>query len=224
MSDAWMRWMIRCGRMMAASSRRQCTRRRPMKRRKNSSSTAAWWVGLFLVLMICGGTAEADPWAIRFAGAVVIVAIAVAVFVVIIALSTNDEATKLRSISLDNVDNMQGVEFENYVKALLAHRGFAVETTKASGDLGVDLVARRRDESVAIQVKRQRGPVSRHAVSDAVGGMAHYACRAAMVVTNSHFSQGAKELAHSNCCLLVDREVLTQWIMDFQGAGGKFGG
>jgi restriction system protein len=209
--------------MMAASSRRQYTRRRPKKRKRDNSSTGGRWleVGLaFLIVSAVYGAIDAiGPWTTG----VVIVGVVTAIVIAVVIKSAHNEDAGLRSISLDYVDNMQGVGFENYVKVLLRHRGFAVEITKASGDLGVDLVARCQDESIAIQVKRQKGPVSRHAVSDAVAGMAHYGCRTAMVVTNSHFSQGAKELARSNRCILVDRDVLTQWIMDFQGGGGKSG-
>src|SRR6185503_416356 len=99
---------------------------------------------------------------------------------------------------------------------LLAHRGFRVERTGGSDDRGVDIVAEREALRCAIQVKRHYGLVSRHAVSDAVGGMRHYDCNAAMVITNSRFTAGAIALAASNECELVDREVLAEWIEDFR--------
>jgi hypothetical protein len=76
-------------------------------------------------------------------------------------------------------------------------------------------VARPR-ERIAIQVKRHTGKVSRRAISDAVGGMQHYRCNKAMVVTNSYFTPGAILLARSNRCTLVDRDQLSQWIIQFQ--------
>jgi hypothetical protein len=46
--------------------------------------------------------------------------------------------------------------------------------------------------------------------------MAHYKCNAAMVVTTHWFTEGARQLAQSNGCLLVDRDELARWIVAFQ--------
>jgi restriction system protein len=113
---------------------------------------------------------------------------------------------------------MNGVEFENYLKRLLKSRGYSVNMTGGSGDLGVDLIASRGSECVAIQVKRYSGAVTRRAISDAVAGMQHSRCNRAMVVTNSHFTTGARTLAHSTNCTLVDRNTLAEWILELQSA------
>lgn len=110
-----------------------------------------------------------------------------------------------------NFDQLGGAEFEKFVSDLLTRRGYRVQHTGKAGDLGVDLIAEKKPYRYAVQVKRQSTPVSRHAVSDAVAGKAHYNCNAAMVVTNNLFTQGALELAKSNGCKLVDRIVLTEW-------------
>jgi HJR/Mrr/RecB family endonuclease len=42
-----------------------------------------------------------------------------------------------------------------------------------------------------------------------------------MVVTNQYFTSGAKALAESNRCTLVDRDTLASWIIEWQrGVGG----
>jgi HJR/Mrr/RecB family endonuclease len=120
-------------------------------------------------------------------------------------------ADTIRRVDLDGLD---GPAFEKYVAALLRRRGYRVRHTGKSGDLGVDLIAEKAPYRYAVQVKRQAQPVSRHAVSDAVAGKAHYNCNAAMVVTNNIFSQGAHELARSNGCKLVDRNVLADWVLE----------
>lgn len=114
--------------------------------------------------------------------------------------------------SLEEVDAMDGLEFELFVADLLEQQGWRVEVTRGSGDLGVDVVACHSEERWAVQVKRQEAPVSRRAVSDAVAGRDHYDCTDAMVVTNSTFTRGAVELAESTGCELVDREELAEWI------------
>ena len=107
--------------------------------------------------------------------------------------------------------------FESYIAKLFSLRGFNVLHVGRSGDLGVDLVAELGADRYAVQCKRQDEPVSRRAVSDAVAGKQAYGCNAAMVVTNHFFSQGAKELARSTGCQLVDRAQLAQWIVNSRG-------
>lgn len=120
-------------------------------------------------------------------------------------------AAALARVDLDHLD---GPAFERYVARLLEQRGYRVQHTGRSGDLGVDLIAEKAPYRYAIQVKRQDDPVSRRAVSDAVAGKQHYGCNAAMVITNNFFSPGAKQLARSTGCRLVDRATLADWILD----------
>lgn len=123
---------------------------------------------------------------------------------------------KYRGMKIANIDTMSGVEFEQYLKRVLTHKGFSVSTTRVTGDLGVDLVALGNGNKIAIQAKRYNNKVSRNAVSDAVAGMHHYGCNRAMVITNNYFSPGAIELAKSTGCILIDRDTLAAWINEYQ--------
>jgi restriction system protein len=125
------------------------------------------------------------------------------------------EEKHFRALNISNVDSMTGTEFEKYLQQLLTGQGYQVQTTPGSGDLGVDLIAVRGNESVAVQVKRYGSKLSRRAVSDAVAGMRHYQCSKAMVITNNYFMPGAVSLATSNDCMLVDRNTLADWITAF---------
>ena len=123
-------------------------------------------------------------------------------------------ARRVKTFQRVDFDKLDGTAFEKFVADLLTRRGYRVRHTGKSGDLGVDLIAEKAPYRFAVQVKRQTNPVSRHAVSDAVAGKAHYNCNAAMVVTNNLFSQGAHDLAKSNGCKLVDRNVLADWLLE----------
>src|SRR6185312_1746868 len=123
---------------------------------------------------------------------------------------------KMRALRISDIDSMSGYVFEQYVANVLRSRGFQTQVTKGSGDSGVDVIASKGTTRYAIQCKRYAQPVPRNAVSDAVAGMAFYKCTAAMVVTNSHFTPGAKALAESNSCVLVDRDTLAGWISEWQ--------
>jgi len=189
-----------------------------MAKKKNS------YIGLFIIGIILyaiageiGQKMGFQETNARWAVIVIVAAIVVAIKVIIYV----SRERGLRAIQISNVDDMAGHEFEAYIKRLLTQRGFYVRTTKTSGDLGVDLTAEKNGRLVSVQVKRQSKPVSRRAVSDAVAGMAHYKCNAAMVITNNYFTPGAKELASDNCCELVDRDILTKWIVDFQSRSNR---
>lgn len=146
--------------------------------------------------------------------ACVVAAIALSVLVLVARARSRREREKMAALTVANVDAMTGTEFEHYLRWLLSCRGFAVDTTPATGDLGVDLVATARGARIAIQAKRQRRPVSRRAVSDAVAGMAHYRCTQAMVITNGDYTAGAVTLARSTGCVLVDRVQLARWVQE----------
>lgn len=123
-------------------------------------------------------------------------------------------ARRVTILKQSAMDALDGTAFEAYVSKLLTQRGYRVQHTGRSGDLGVDLIAEKAPYRFAVQVKRQAQPVSRRAVSDAVAGKAHYKCNAAMVITNNLFSPGAQQLARANGCKLVDRNVLADWMLE----------
>lgn len=121
-----------------------------------------------------------------------------------------------RSLTIANIDYMNGLEFEHYISKILNSKGYKARVTRASNDYGVDIVASDKDDKYSIQVKRYNTNVSRRAVSDAVAGKSIYNCNKAMVITNSFYSPGAIELAKSTSCILVDRDELKLWIYDYQ--------
>lgn len=99
---------------------------------------------------------------------------------------------------------MNGYEYEYVVAAYLRQNGFYdVKVTKASGDYGVDVVARKGLQKYAVQCKYYTKPVGVGAVQEVVSGKAVYHCTAAMVVTNSRFTAAAERLAKSNGVILV---------------------
>lgn len=117
----------------------------------------------------------------------------------------------------DTLDTMDGIAFEYFVADLLTSRGYKTQVTQASNDYGIDVIAIKDNVRFGVQVKRYTNGVSRTAVSDAVAGARHWQCHASMVVTNSYFTPGAKEVANSTGCVLVDRATLTHWLAEKKG-------
>lgn len=174
--------------------------------------------GLGCILLILGVPVFLANWISHEAGIPPPVTYAVLAAIVVGTLWTYFWARnkKLRALQIANIDSMTGVQFEQYLQKLLGSQGYSVSITRATGDLGVDLIACRAQDRIAIQVKRHNAKVSRRAISDAVAGMQHYRCNRAMVITNSHFTPGAITLARSTSCTLVNRDLLVQWILQFQ--------
>jgi hypothetical protein len=108
--------------------------------------------------------------------------------------------------------HLRGIAFEQFLVEVFEALGFVVETTKASGDQGVDLIAMRDELRIAIQAKGYGGSVGNDSVQQAYTGMAFYRCNRCVVVTNSEFTRAAVEVADRVSCILIDRDRLPQLI------------
>lgn len=101
-----------------------------------------------------------------------------------------------------------GVDFEIWCASRLEEQGWSVTTTKASGDQGVDLEARRANQTVAIQCKRYSQPIGNSAVQEAHTGRAHYGADACCVIGTGGFTRAAIELASTTGVTLLDAEFI----------------
>lgn len=115
--------------------------------------------------------------------------------------------------NLQQIDNMEGHEFEYTCADILRKNGFYnVIVTRGSGDFGVDIVAERKGLRYAIQCKRYNHKLNNSSIQEVIAGMSSYNCNAAAVMTNQYFTEPAKELARRNNVFLWDRNVLSQMI------------
>lgn len=106
----------------------------------------------------------------------------------------------------DEIDRMEGRDFEYYCAALLRNCGFQeVEVTKGSGDYGVDILAEKDGVTYAIQCKCYAAPVGVKAVQEAYAGRDYYDRMVGAVLTNQYFTQPAVEAAKKLKILLWDR-------------------
>lgn len=118
-----------------------------------------------------------------------------------------------RIISFQDIDKMDGHDFEYFCAEVLKKNGFSrVNVTVASGDYGIDITACQGATSYAIQCKRYQGSVGNKAVQEALSGKVYYGCKAAAVLTNSYFTPQAKETAHKTGVELWDRDKLTAMV------------
>lgn len=115
----------------------------------------------------------------------------------------------LRS-SLRKIDQMTGVEFEDYLMYQFRKKGYRVKTTPVSGDFGADLLIKKGRVECIVQAKRYSGSVGIQAIQEVLGAKEYYGIEQGMVITNSYFTKAAKELAEKCEIELWERKDITE--------------
>ncbi len=109
----------------------------------------------------------------------------------------------------NDLDDMDGHDFEYYCADLLRQRGFIdVSVTKGSGDYGIDILAEKDGVTYAIQCKAYASPVGVKAIQEAFAGKEYYDRMVGAVLTNQYFTNPALEAARKLKILLWDRGYL----------------
>ena len=116
----------------------------------------------------------------------------------LIKLSKIDKAMNSQSF-----DSMSGEQFEEFCADILRGNNYQnVELTPATGDHGIDILARKDGVKYAIQCKRYSKPVGNKAVQEAYSGKTIYKADVAVVMTNMDFtSQAIQDAAKLNVLL-----------------------
>ncbi len=174
--------------------REMVNRRKKRKQRKYRSSHGCLVTCLFLFLGIL------LLWIFPVYGSYALI-----VFILIALINLILTVTKY-SGKVPDFDDMSGEEFEDFCSYLLRKNGFShVRMTPESGDQGVDLVAYRKEVKYGFQCKRYKSWVGNKAVQEIYAGIKMYDCEYGVVLTNSRFTDSAKELAQSTDIELWDR-------------------
>lgn len=119
-------------------------------------------------------------------------------------------------IKMGDFTELNGYEFEEYLKNLFKILGYTAVQTSLSGDQGADLILSKDGEKIVVQAKKYEGKVSNKAVQEVAAAKNHYEADKAMIVTNSSFTKSAIELAFSNDVELWDGRKLKSIIMDLE--------
>jgi restriction system protein len=103
------------------------------------------------------------------------------------------------------LDQLSGVEFEDFLAGLFRAQGYSAEHTPTTGDYGADLILSKDGKRIAVQAKRYVGSVGVAAVQEALSGQAYYQCHAAWVITTGTFTINALELAGKSGVKMIGR-------------------
>lgn len=115
---------------------------------------------------------------------------------------------------IEEVDIMQGVQFENFLDSIFTCLGYKVKHTRATGDFGVDLILQNDKERIIVQAKRYSKKVSVNAVQEISAARDYYSIHNAWVVTNNYFTNPAIKLANANGIKLINREELATLMIE----------
>lgn len=109
--------------------------------------------------------------------------------------------------NINEIDNMNGRQFELYLGEFFRKKGYNVIVTSSSGDQGVDLIIQKLDRKIAIQAKRynQNNYVGNTAIQEVLTGSIYYDCTESYVITTSFFTSHAVNLANKVGVRLIDR-------------------
>lgn len=113
-------------------------------------------------------------------------------------------------VTIDDVDLMTGLEFEEFIAKLFIKMGYSAKTTKGSGDQGIDVIAEKNGIKFGIQCKCYTNTVSNSAIQEVVAGKQLYNLDKLIVITNNYFTKSAQQLARANNVVLWDRTILKE--------------
>jgi len=118
------------------------------------------------------------------------------------ALQTFDTRAELGTLTPE--------QFEKWCAARILEAGYRVEHVGGQGDHGIDLVAKRGDEVVVVQCKRNAGrrTVGEPQLRDVFGAMHAHGAQRAIVISAGWFSAPAREWAQGKPIELWDVERL----------------
>lgn len=97
-----------------------------------------------------------------------------------------------------------GIEFEHWCAAKLEEQGWHTRVSQASGDQGVDIVARQGDFMVAVQCKRYTKPVGNKAVQEVYTGAKNINATGAAVIGTGGYTKSALAVASTTAVELFD--------------------
>lgn len=134
---------------------------------------------------------------------------------IVLILRKKKKRYDVRKITIEDIDVMDGYEFEHYLYVLLASVGFEnTQLTKSSRDFGADLLfTDLNGEKVVVQAKRLSNQLGLDAVQEIYAAKAYYDADNALIITNTEqVSAPCKKLACATGVKIIKRDQLKQFV------------
>jgi len=121
---------------------------------------------------------------------------------------------------VETLNSLSADQFEILVGRFFEARGYSISMVGGTGDFGVDIIAMKGKEKLAVQVKRYSGKVGPSAIQQAYSGGHFQGCNCAAVVTSSYFTDAAETMARTLRVRLFDRRIIGKWL-EAKGVGTR---
>ncbi|MET3196029.1 restriction endonuclease [Gottfriedia sp. OAE603] len=141
---------------------------------------------------------------------VIIIGLCFVGLMIFIMLRNAKRNERLRLSGINEIDKMDGVVFEKYLREIYLQKGYRVSLTSVTGDYGADLILEKNNEKIVIQAKRYAKNVGIKAVQEVKAAQFHYKANEAWVVTNNNYTNAAISLAKSTNVKLISRDELIE--------------
>lgn len=169
---------------------------------------------VFATALVLGVAEAASRLKMRFAALAAVVASSVISLVILGRVFAFDRSGRVRrrllGLTLEEIDLLEGRDFEQWIHAVLERDGLRVDRTRPGSDFGVDLIAHFEGHRVGIEAKRRRDSVSNGVVRSVLAGATFHGCDFAAIVTPAKFTKSARLQASRSrpSVFLLGREAL----------------
>jgi len=186
------------------------------RRRRRQPANSGLLGILILLLLVVAFLQRFWPWIVG--GGIVLVVL----HGISRAAGTRKRRERALGLTLEQIDALNGLDFEGWITDFLDAHGFRCTNIRHSGDFGIDVIAERNGLRIGIQAKNYQGHVGNDAVQQALAGCDYHGCPIASVVTQSTFTHAAREqAAHAHLpVILIDRERLAEMAGIFREVTG----
>lgn len=130
----------------------------------------------------------------------------------IVQAAQESPQSSLDFITIEDIDAMEGKEFEFFLKVFFQKQGYSVEMVPTSRNSGVDLKLKKSGITTVVRVKRQGRPVDPEVVEQAKDAKTPEKADQAWVITNNYYTGEAKESALSSGVKVFDRDNVVAMI------------
>lgn len=115
-----------------------------------------------------------------------------------------------------DIDTLSGTDFERLMESYYRDKGYKVERVGGSGDHEVDLILQdKKGYKIAVQCKRWKKNVGNDIVLRLKAGKQVYGCYDAWIVTTSHFTKAAIQIAEPLNIKLINgaqvHDMINRW-------------
>lgn len=133
-----------------------------------------------------------------------------------------EQERRTKQTTMDQIDQLDPKPFEAFIGNLFRKMGYTVEDLPYVGDYGADLLAKRNEETIVIQCKKNSpgNNVGAPEVQKTAGAILKYKAAKAVVVTTSDFTVRAVEQARGTPVELWNREALWQLVKEVEQKSG----